>query len=85
MAHISQPLKYDLGHLAFDLATIKELPEVYPFPVEVQAVTARGKGAVSWQGEAWQVIISMGELECCGPPQKWVRFRTHPEFGKVAS
>jgi diacylglycerol kinase family enzyme len=58
MAHISKPLKYDLGHLAFDLATIKELPEVHPFPVEVQVVTDRGEGAVRWQGEAWQVIIS---------------------------
>jgi hypothetical protein len=58
MAHISKPLKYDLGHLAFDLAAIKELPEVHPFPVEVRVVTDRGDGAVRWQGEAWQVIVS---------------------------
>src|SRR5438045_7586507 len=50
MAHISKPLKYDLGHLAFDLATIKELPDLHPFPIEVQVVTDRGEGAVSWQG-----------------------------------
>ncbi len=58
MAHISKPLKYRLGHLAFDLAAIKELPEVHPFPVEVQAVSDRGDGAMQWQGEAWQVIVS---------------------------
>ena len=58
MAHISKPLKYRLGHLAFDLAAIKELPEVHPFPVEVQAMGDRGDGAMKWQGEAWQVIIS---------------------------
>ena len=58
MAHISKPLKYRLGHLAFDLAAIKELPEVHPFPVEVQAMNDRGDGAMKWQGEAWQVIVS---------------------------
>jgi YegS/Rv2252/BmrU family lipid kinase len=58
MAHISKPLKYHLGHMAFDLAAIKELPEVHPFPIEVQAVSDRGEGAMKWQGEAWQVIIS---------------------------
>ena len=58
MAHISKPLKYRLGHLAFDLAAIKELPEVHPFPVEVQAMSDRGDGAMKWQGEAWQVVVS---------------------------
>lgn len=58
MAHISKPLKYRLGHLAFDLAAIKELPAVHPFPVEVQVTGDRGDGAMMWQGEAWQVIIS---------------------------
>ena len=38
MAHISKPLKYRFGHLAFDLAAIKELPKMHPFPVEVQAM-----------------------------------------------
>ena len=58
MAHISKPLKYRLGQLAFDLAAIKELPAVHPFPVEVQAMSERGEGAMKWQGEAWQVIVS---------------------------
>jgi hypothetical protein len=58
MAHISKPLKYRPGHLAFDLAAIDELPEVHLFPVEVQAMSDRGDGAMKWQGEAWQVIVS---------------------------
>jgi len=58
MAHISKPLKYRFGHLAFDLAAIKELPEMHPFPVEVQVMSDRGEGAMKWQGEAWQVIVS---------------------------
>ena len=58
MTHISKPLKYRLGHLAFDLTAIKELPEVHPFLVEVQAMSDRGDGAMKWQGEAWQVIVS---------------------------
>jgi YegS/Rv2252/BmrU family lipid kinase len=58
MAHISKPLKYRFGHLAFDLAAIEELPEVHPFPIEVQAMSDRGEGAMKWQGKAWQVIIS---------------------------
>src|SRR5437764_12676060 len=47
-----------MGHQAFDISTIKELPDLHPFAIEVQVVTDRGEGAVSWQGEAWQVIIS---------------------------
>jgi diacylglycerol kinase family enzyme len=58
MAHISKPLKYRFGHLAFDLAAIKELPEVHPFPIEVQAMRDCGEGTMKWQGEALQVIIS---------------------------
>ena len=38
MSHISKPLKYHFGRLAFDLSAIKELPEQHPFPVEVQAL-----------------------------------------------
>jgi len=56
MAHISKPLKYRFGHLTFDLAAIKELPEVHPLPVEVQAMSDRGEEAMKRQGEAWQVI-----------------------------
>src|SRR3989440_2266712 len=54
MAHISKPLKYHFGRLAFDLAAIKELPELHPFPVEVQVMSEYGDAAMDWQGEAWQ-------------------------------
>ncbi|HZO71252.1 MAG TPA: diacylglycerol kinase family protein [Ktedonobacteraceae bacterium] len=58
MAHISKPLKYHVGPLAFDLAALKTLPEQRPFPVEVQVTGHSDAGAISWQGEAWEVIIS---------------------------
>jgi len=58
MAHISKPLKYHVGPLAFDLAALKTLPEQRPFPVEVQVTNNAGAGEISWQGEAWEVIIS---------------------------
>jgi diacylglycerol kinase family enzyme len=58
MGHISKPLKYRIGHMAFDLAALKDLPEVHPFPIEVQAISNRGEGPMKWQGEAWQVIVS---------------------------
>jgi diacylglycerol kinase family enzyme len=58
MAHISKPLKYHFGRLAFDLSAIKELPEQHPFPVEVQALDETGHVDIRWQGEAWQVIVS---------------------------
>jgi YegS C-terminal NAD kinase beta sandwich-like domain len=58
MAHIFKPLKYHFGRLAFDLAAIKELPELHPFPVEVQVMSEHGDAAMDWQGEAWQVIVS---------------------------
>ena len=58
MAHISKPLKYHFGHLAFDLSAIKELPEQRPFAVEVQTLDEAGQVDIHWQGEAWQVIVS---------------------------
>ena len=58
MAHISKPLKYHFGRLAFDLSAIKELPELHPFPIEVQALSDTGQVDIRWQGEAWQVIVS---------------------------
>src|SRR3989440_4220261 len=58
MSHISKPLKYHFGRLAFDLSAIKELPEQHPFPVEVQALDETGHVDIRWQGEAWQVIVS---------------------------
>jgi diacylglycerol kinase family enzyme len=58
MAHISKPLKYHFGPLAFDLSTIKELPEQRPFPVQVQVMNKAGNVETHWQGEAWEVIVS---------------------------
>lgn len=58
MAHISKPLKYHFGPLAFDLSTLKELPEQRPFPVEVQVMDEAGNVEKHWQGEAWEVIVS---------------------------
>lgn len=58
MSHISKPLKYHLGHLAFDLSAIKQLPEQRPFPAEVQTLDENGNIDVHWKGEAWQVIVS---------------------------
>ena len=58
MAHISKPLKYHFGPLAFDLSTIKELPEQRPFPVRMQVMDKAGNVETHWQGEAWEVIVS---------------------------
>lgn len=58
MAHISKPLKYRFGPLAFNLATVKELPKQRPFPVEVQQLDDQGHVEAHWQGEIWQLYVS---------------------------
>jgi diacylglycerol kinase family enzyme len=58
MAHISKPLKYRVGPLAFNLALLKELPEQRPFPVVVQASYDGHNVATHWQGEVWEVFVS---------------------------
>lgn len=58
MAHISKPLKYRVGPLAFNLALLKELPEQRPFPVMVQASYDGHNVATHWQGEVWEVYVS---------------------------
>jgi len=58
IAHISKSLKYRIGRLAFDVATVKELPTQKPFPVEIWDMSDRNTGSLLWQGEAWQVIIA---------------------------
>jgi diacylglycerol kinase family enzyme len=45
----SEARRVDLGHIAVQSLTL---------PVEVQATSDRGDGAMQWQGEAWQVIVS---------------------------
>jgi hypothetical protein len=58
MAHISKPLKYQVGPLAFDLAAIKELPQQRPFPIEIWGMNDAGSVDTHWQGEVWEVIVS---------------------------
>ncbi len=58
MAHISKPLKYRVGPLAFNLALLKELPEQRPFPVVVQVSYDGHNVATHWQGEVWEVFVS---------------------------
>lgn len=58
MAHISKPLKYRVGPLAFNLALLKELPEQRPFPVVVQASYDEHNVATHWQGEVWEIFVS---------------------------
>ncbi len=58
MDHISKPLKYRLGPLAFDVANVKDLPKQRPFPVEIQQFNADGQIETSWQGDVWQVYVS---------------------------
>jgi YegS/Rv2252/BmrU family lipid kinase len=58
MAHISKPLKYRFGPLAFDLSMLKTLPEQRPFPVEVQQMDDAGNVEKHWQGEVWELFVS---------------------------
>jgi len=58
IAHISKSLKYRIGRLAFDVATIKELPLQRPFPIEIWDMSDGSAGSLLWQGEAWQVIVA---------------------------
>ncbi len=58
IAHISKSLKYRVGRLAFDAATVKEFPSQRPFPVEVWDMSDGNAGKLLWQGEAWQVILA---------------------------
>ena len=58
MAHISKPLKYRFGPLAFDLSMLKTLPEQHPFPVEVKQMDDAGNVEKHWQGEVWELFVS---------------------------
>lgn len=58
IAHISKSLKYRVGRLAFDVATVKELPSQKPFPVEIWDMSNGNAGKLLWQGEAWQVLVA---------------------------
>jgi len=58
MAHISKPLKYRIGRFAFDVAALKELPQIHTFPTEIQVLDKKGNVLEQWEGKAWQVIVS---------------------------
>jgi diacylglycerol kinase family enzyme len=58
MAHISKPLKYRFGPLAFDLSLLKTLPEQRPFPIEIQQMDDAGNIEKRWQGEVWELFVS---------------------------
>jgi YegS/Rv2252/BmrU family lipid kinase len=57
MEHSSEALKHRFGPLAVGLSTVKELPALHPFPVEIQVCDARQHGDVVWKGEALQIVI----------------------------
>ncbi|GLV56351.1 hypothetical protein KDH_31920 [Dictyobacter sp. S3.2.2.5] len=58
MAHMSKPLKYRVGPLAFDLAAAKELPRQRPFPVELQQTDDKGNVITHWRGDVWEAYVS---------------------------
>lgn len=58
ISHISKPLKYRVGPLAFDLSLLKELPEQHPFPVEVKSMNDKGDVEIHWQGKVWEIFVS---------------------------
>ncbi|GCE02941.1 diacylglycerol/lipid kinase family protein [Dictyobacter aurantiacus] len=58
MAHMSKPLKYRVGPLAFDLAAAKELPRQRPFPVELQQTDDKGNITAHWRGDVWEAYVS---------------------------
>ncbi|GER90012.1 hypothetical protein KDW_41740 [Dictyobacter vulcani] len=58
MAHMSKPLKYRVGPLAFDLAAAKELPSQRPFPVELQQTDDNGHVIDRWRGDVWEAYVS---------------------------
>lgn len=58
MAHMSKPLKYRAGPLAFDLAAAKELPRQRPFLVELQQTDDQGNVIARWHGDVWEAYVS---------------------------
>jgi YegS/Rv2252/BmrU family lipid kinase len=58
MAHISKPLKYRFGPLAFDLSMLKTLPRQHPFSLEIKQMDHAGNIERQWQGEVWEVFVS---------------------------
>jgi len=53
----SKLLKAHLGPLAFDVATVKALPELHPFLAELHAIENGHATRLLWRGEALQLIL----------------------------
>jgi YegS/Rv2252/BmrU family lipid kinase len=58
LAHVSKSVKYREGDVAFALTTLKELPQLHPFPVELWAGNTAAQASLLWQGQAWQILVA---------------------------
>lgn len=58
LTHVSKSVKYRVGDLAFALTTLKELPQLHPFPVELWAGNNASPVSLLWQGQAWQILVA---------------------------
>lgn len=58
LAHVSKSVKYRVGDVAFALTTLKELPQLHPFPVELWAGNNAANAGLMWQGQAWQILVA---------------------------
>jgi YegS/Rv2252/BmrU family lipid kinase len=58
ISHVSKPLKYRIGRLAFGVAAAKEIPDQHPFPVEIGTNGNSKNSSVLWHGDAMEVVIS---------------------------
>jgi hypothetical protein len=53
----SKMLKAQLDRVAFDVAAVKALPELHPFPAELHVVENGHAVRLLWRGEALQIIL----------------------------
>jgi len=58
ISHVSKPLKYRIGRLAFGVAAAKEIPDQHPFSVEIGTDGNSKNSSVLWHGDAMEVVIS---------------------------
>lgn len=58
ISHVSKPLKYRIGRLAFGVAAAKKLSEPISFPVEISTIAHNKHTHMLWQGDAMEVVIS---------------------------
>jgi YegS/Rv2252/BmrU family lipid kinase len=53
----SKMLKAHLDRVAFDVAAVKALPELHPFPAELHVIENGHAAGLLWRGEALQLIV----------------------------